>query len=102
MSTNHLRLLQLQQLLKMPVMGVGTLLSTLNYCSSNVCESVLSDCSTCRFNFFLMCCQCSWFSTVYNILKSSGVRSGERGGNSIGLLFLSSALEVVIKVRTYM
>ena len=49
MSTNHLRLLQLQQLLKMPTMGVGTLLSTLNYCSSNVYKSVLvlSDCSTC-------------------------------------------------------
>ena len=40
-STNHLRLLQLQQLLKMPTMSVGTHLGTLNYCSSNVCESVL-------------------------------------------------------------
>ena len=39
-STNHLRLLQLQQLLKMPTMGFGTLLNTLNYYSSNVCESV--------------------------------------------------------------
>ena len=39
-STNHLRLLRLQQLLKIPTMGVGTLQIALNYCSSNVCESV--------------------------------------------------------------
>ena len=70
MSTNHLRLLQLQQLLKIPTMAIGTLLSTLNYSSSNVCEIVLSHCSTRRFNFFPKCCQCSWFSTVYNILNS--------------------------------
>ena len=51
MSTNHIRLLQLQQLLKMLTMGVSTLLSTLNYYLSNVCESVPSNCSTWHFKF---------------------------------------------------
>ncbi|PSN50888.1 hypothetical protein C0J52_05372 [Blattella germanica] len=50
---------------------VDTLLSTFNYCSSKVCKCVLCDSSTCRFNFFPKCCQCSWSSTVYNILKMS-------------------------------
>ena len=49
MSTNHLTPLQLQQLHKIPTMGVGTLMRKLNYCSSNLCESVIN-CSTFRFN----------------------------------------------------
>ena len=94
-----LRNFQLQQLLKMPTMSVGTLLNTLNFCLSNVCESVLSDCSTCRFNFFPKCCQCSWFSTIYNFLR---VRMGKSPTeldpeNAVetqsDLFVLSSALE---------
>ncbi|PSN42793.1 hypothetical protein C0J52_18122, partial [Blattella germanica] len=52
---------QLQQVLKMFTICVDTLLSTFNYCSSNVCKCVLCDSSTCRLNFF-KCCQCSWSS----------------------------------------